>query len=41
MGSFVFNQNGIDRRFNELAIMTELKNALRAGGYIGSRFSAV
>jgi hypothetical protein len=37
--SFVFNQKGIDRRFYELAIMTELKNALRAGdiSVVGSR----
>ena len=37
--SFVFNQKGIDRRFYELAVMTELKNALRAGdiSVVGSR----
>ena len=36
---FVFNQKGIDRRFYELAVMTELKNALRAGdiSVVGSR----
>jgi hypothetical protein len=39
MGFFVFNQKGIDRRFYELAVMTELKNALRAGdiSVVGSR----
>jgi hypothetical protein len=36
---FVFNQNIIDRRFYELAVMTELKNGLRAGdiSVVGSR----
>ena len=38
---FVFNQNIIDRRFYELAVMTELKNGLRAGDNIGGRISAV
>ena len=36
---FVFNQKIIDRRFYELAVMTELKNGLRAGdiSVVGSR----
>jgi hypothetical protein len=36
---FVFNHKGIDRRFYELAVMTELKNALRTGdiSVVGSR----
>jgi hypothetical protein len=38
---FVFNQKIIDRRFYELAVMTELKNGLRAGDNIGGRISAV
>jgi len=36
---FVFKEGGIDRKFYELAVMSELKNALRAGdmSVIGSR----
>ncbi|CAE6875881.1 hypothetical protein R69746_08777 [Paraburkholderia aspalathi] len=38
-GRFVFKEGGIDRRFYELAAMSELKNALRSGdvSVIGSR----
>jgi hypothetical protein len=30
-GNYVFSAEGIDRRFNELCVMAELKNALRSG----------
>jgi hypothetical protein len=30
-GRYVFDTEGIDRRFYELCVMAELKNALRSG----------
>jgi len=39
-GRFVFKEGSIDRRFYELAAMSELKNALRSGDVSVTRMIA-